>query len=126
MPISYRVEPAIRLIRSKASGVLTEGDSHTHYTQMSADPEFQPTYRQLCDLQDVTDIQLSTAFLQALALSPLFSKDSRRAFVAPTDLYFGLARMVQAFSELEGREAGVFRTVEEAETWLGISVVTTP
>lgn len=85
---------------------------------MRDDPVFRPGYRQLCDLRGITALDVSTAFLQTLAQVSIFSRSSRRAFVATDDFTFGVARMLQSFCEHEGREVGVFRTLEEAEAWL--------
>lgn len=121
MPIEYRVEPGSRIVRTIASGILTEAETMDLYARMRDDPAFEPGYRQLCDLQGVTGISASTEFLQTLAQVSIFSRTSRRAFVADGDLTFGLARMLQAFCEQEGRQVGVFRTLAEAERWLGPS-----
>jgi hypothetical protein len=43
------------------------------------------------------------------------------AIVAPQDLTFGMARMYQLFTERDAHQVGVFRTVTEAEAWLGIA-----
>lgn len=121
MPTEFRVDRSLRLVRSSASGKLTENESLQHYARLRADPSFQPTFRQLCDLRAVTDIEASVPFLQELARTSTFAPGAKRAFVAPTDLYYGLARMLQMFGELEGSEIGVFRTMEEAEAWLELT-----
>ncbi len=122
MPSNYILDPPHQLVRSRAWGVLTELESHEHYRRLKADPAFDPSFRQLCDLRDVTDLQASTAHLQDLAAQRVFATGARRAFVAPTDLYFGLARMLQAFCDIEGSTIGVFRTMAEAEEWLELQI----
>jgi hypothetical protein len=54
---------------------------------------------------------------------------TRFAIVAPTDVAFGLGRMFQTYRELDRRsnkEVGVFRTMEEALAFLGVSRPLTP
>ncbi len=118
MPSSYVLDAPHHLVRSRAWGVLTELESHEHYLRLKMDPAFDPSFRQLCDLRDVTELQASTTHLQDLAAKRVFASGAQRAFVAPSDLYFGLARMLQAFCDVEGSTIGVFRTMPEAEEWL--------
>lgn len=120
MPITYEIDTNARVVYSEAFGVLTESETATHYDRISRDPAFHPDYRQLCDLQRVTELKASRDFLRNLAMTSIFDRGTRRAVVAPTDHYYGLARMLQAFSDLDGREVGVFRTEEEAREWLGV------
>lgn len=120
MPTEYRIEPALQLVRTRAFGVLSEADSLEHYGQIQADPGFEPTFRQLCDLTDVTELHASQAFIRDLACMTVFAPGTRRAFVAPQPLYYGLTRMLQAFAELEGSTIGVFRSLREAEEWLDL------
>lgn len=121
MPTDYTIHPEQRLVRSSARNVLTEAESAEHYERMSADPDFQPEFSQLCDLTEVTTLEASTPFLQQLARTSVFAPGTRRAFVASARFHFGLARMLQAFCEFEGTEVGVFHTVAEAEAWLGVT-----
>lgn len=118
MPTHYELNRAKGIVRSWATGVLTEDESRAHYKKLAADPEFDSSFDQICDLTDVTDLEASRSFLQELAMKSVFSENSRRAFVAPSDLHFGLARMLQVFCDIEGSEVGVFRTIAEAEAWL--------
>jgi hypothetical protein len=118
MPAEYSIHPELRLVRSRAWGYLTDAESRAHYTHIANDPHFLPSFRQLCDLREVVQIQAATGTLRDLALKSIFAPGTRRAFIAPEDEHFGLARMLQTFCELEGTEVGVFRTMEEATTWL--------
>lgn len=120
MPTAYDIDAAAQVVRSSAEGRLTEQESWDHYARMKADPAFSPTFRQLCDLRQVTEIEASAPFLRTLAKRSVFAPGVRRAFVAAKDYYYGLARMLQVFAEAEGTEVGVFRTMEEAEDWLGL------
>ena len=120
MPIRYVIDPAHGLVYSQASGVLTEAETTAHYAAIKADPTFSPDYRQLCDLQQVSDLRITREFLRDLAMASIFNRGTRRALIATTDHYYGLGRMLQTFSDLDGREVSVFRTELEARTWLGV------
>ncbi len=120
MPSAYRVDPELRIVWSRAWGVLAEDESAEHYRLLAAEPAFQSSFSQMCDLRSVDRIDMSTAAIRALAKTAVFDPGARRAFLAPVDAHYGLARMLQAFSELEGSEIGVFRTVAEAAAWLNV------
>ncbi len=120
MPTSYELDENLSLVRSQAWGLLTDEESSEHYASIQADPKFKPHFRQLCDLRLLDEIDTSASALRQLARLRVFAPGVRRAFVAPADLHFGLARMLQVFCEQEGTEVGVFRTVPEAEAWLDI------
>jgi hypothetical protein len=118
MPTSYDLDVKLGLVRSRAWSVLTEVESRDHYAKLKADPAFHDSFRQLCDLRSMERIETSSDALRELARMHVFAAGVRRAFVAPTDAHFGLARMLQVFCEQEGTEIGVFRTMAQAEDWL--------
>lgn len=120
MPSDYQIDPVNNVVRSRAWGILTEDESRAHYESMAADPAFDATFNQLCDLRDVDEIDMSTRSIKQLAQASIFAPGVRRAFVAVEDAHFGLSRMLQAFSEFEGSRVGVFRTIEEAKEWLDL------
>lgn len=119
MPTDYEIDLERHLVVSFAHGVLTEAESEDLYARLRRDPAFEPGLHQICDLSGVSDLHASKDFIQRLALTSPFDPSSRRAFVAPSDLHYGLARMLEAYIELEGGDAGVFRSRSEAESWLG-------
>jgi len=121
MPSAYRIDPELGIVWSRAWGVLAEDESADHYRLLSAEPDFQSSFKQMCDLRSVDRIDMSTAAIRALAKTAVFEAGVRRAFLAPTDAHYGLSRMPQTFAEIEGSEIGVFRTAAEAAEWLGIS-----
>lgn len=121
MPSAYRIDPDLQIVWSRAWGVLGEDESAEHYRLLAADPAFQPSFKQMCDLRSVDRMDISTAAIRALARTSVFDPGSRRAFLAPSDAHYGLSRMLQAFSELEGSVIGVFRTAAEAAAWLGVA-----
>ena len=121
MPVTYTIDPVLRLVRTRAEGVLTEPETSELYRRIKADPAFQPTFSQLCDLTVVDEIQTSATYLRELARQTIFAPGARRAFVTSQLFHYGLARMLQSFCELEGSEIGVFKSMAEAEQWLGLA-----
>jgi hypothetical protein len=120
MPADFRIEREHRLVRTRAWGILTDAETRAHYHEIARDPAFHPTFSLLCDLRGVTHIEASRHTLRDLARFSTFARGTRRAFVVTHDEHFGLARMLQAYCELEGAEVGVFRSLSEAHRWLGL------
>ena len=120
MPAEYEIVREYRLVRTYESGELTDEDLRGLYDRVRADPAFDPSFRQLCDLRSVTRITASVETLRFLAQSRLFLPAARRAFVVGREVDFGLARLFQAYSEAEGGTVEVFRNMADAEAWLGL------
>ena len=85
MPVSYQLEPARRLVRSRAWGVLTDSEIESHYTRLAQDTGFDPSFRQLCDRTEVTRIDATAELLSRLAQRAIFSPGTQRAFWAGQD-----------------------------------------
>jgi hypothetical protein len=124
MPVSYRLDPSRHLVVSRAWGILTDDEIESHYKRLVADPGFQQTFRQLCDMTEVTRIDATSDMLRRLAQQSIFAPGTQRAFVAAQDAHYGLTRMFQVFCELEGTRVEIFRDTASAEAWL--EAVTAP
>ncbi|HEX2852761.1 MAG TPA: hypothetical protein VHO24_05945 [Opitutaceae bacterium] len=121
MPGSYRIDRNARVVFSAATGVFTAEDAWNQINQLLADPEFDPTFGQLLDFSNVGPVNLTPAEIKNLAGVALFAPTARRAFVSPTPLLYGLARMYAAQREVQGDTGlGVFHTMDEALIWLGL------
>ena len=120
MPAKYWMDVPLRLVRTHEWGVLTDQDLRELYEQIRTDPAFEPSFRQLCDLREVTSITTSADTLRSLAQNQIFSPGARRAFVVGRAVDFGLARLFQTYSEVEGQTVEIFRDMIDAERWLGL------
>lgn len=111
---------------STASGVYTLADCLDHNRKLSADPEFDSSFSQLADFTHVTKIDASPEDVRLLAEYSVFSPPSRRAFIMPADLAFGMGRMYEIIREGQG-DLGIqiFRAFEEALDWV-LSEATNP
>jgi hypothetical protein len=119
MPAFYKIDKDRRLVISSATGAFNKEDALGHQNRLRADPDFDPTYSQLMDFTHVTQILLTAVDVQQLALSNIFSKESRRAFLVANDLAFGLARMFEILRENAGEHGiRIFRNLEEALDWV--------
>ena len=68
-----------RIVFSYTQEDFTYADALGHIERLGRDPRFRPEYRQIIDLRDVTDPQLSADQVRALARHNVFNPDSRRA-----------------------------------------------
>lgn len=120
MPAKYEIDPALRLVRTFEWGELSDEDLRALYVRIRADPAFDPSFPEVCDLRSVTRITTSVETFRFLAQSRIFLPGARRAFVVGREVDFGLARLFQAYSEAEGGTVEVFRNMPDAEAWLGL------
>jgi hypothetical protein len=117
----FSIDVERRLVTSVAEGVLDFAAVTEHMRGLLADPHFDPTFNQLADFSQVTEVRLSADEIQTLAARKVFAAGSRRAGVAPDDLVYAIGRMYDAYRRLSGgkEEGRVFRTRAEALQWLG-------
>jgi hypothetical protein len=128
VPIAYRIDHQKRIVLARAYGLFTPGDVFEYQQTAWAAPEVGG-YDELVDITDVTDVSLPSAqgiqeIASVAARMDVAAAASRFAIVAPTDLVYGLGRMFKVYREADGRgskEVGVFRTLEEALIFLGLT-----
>ena len=103
-----------------AHGILTDQDAYSHQDNLRNDPEFDPGYSQFFNFIKVTKAELSTDAIHRLAEKNPFGLGSKRAFVAPSDMMFGLSRMFQVLITDHKDELTVFRDIDDARKYLSI------
>jgi len=120
LPISYDIDGEKRLVTSRLWGAVTDAEVFDHNRRLRVDPRFDPAYRQLIDLTGIEEIKVSTDMVNRTAMDQYFNPGTRRAFIAPDDTAFGMARMFAMQTEGQGQTIEVFRDRGKAEDWLGI------
>ena len=132
MPLEIRIEPAKGLRHAVARGKLTDRDLLEAWGDAIADPEWDPALDSLVDMSPVESFEVTPAGAQRLAdVMAMCSKEPppgakpRVAFVAPTDIAFGVCRVYETYRELQGAAAHFFvcRSQAEARCWLGLPKV---
>jgi hypothetical protein len=98
---------------------MTDADVRGHRRALRGDPLFDRTYRELIDMSGITEDLVDLGTKQEISQDQLFAPGVRRAWVAPDDYPFAMARMYSVAAERQGQSIGVFRTRREAEAWLG-------
>jgi len=117
--ITFDREKGVALLRMW--GELTPGEVRETVTEALAEPLVANAPLSLVDLREVTSVAaLRVEDIRSVAAGRL-PESSRLAIVAPDSAAFGLARMFTALRNLKESQAkiGVFRTLIEAEGWLG-------
>ena len=119
MPAFYKIDKERRLVMSSASGVFTLADAVSHMERLSKDPDFDPSFSQIADFTQVTRVELSSDEIRRLAQRGIFSGHSRRAFIAPNAVTFGIGRMFETLRGFEGEKGiRIVRSLEEALDWV--------
>ena len=122
VPCDYEVDLGHRLVRVRAWGVLTHAEVSATRQRFVDDPAFNPDFSQIYDLSVVTRLAMTAVQLRELASYSPFAANAKRAFVAPGDAIYGAVRMFEIQHEVSGGqdELFVFRSIGEAEQWLGL------
>jgi len=121
MPVTYKIDRANRLIRTKCTGPITVDDVVEHFRVLEHDPLCPDCVDVLLEVRDGTSVP-KTEELRTVTHEIARIRGRVQfgicAIVAPTDALFGMMRMFEVFTEDYFHETRVFRTVVEAELWL--------
>jgi len=120
MPAEYKIDKVLGIVFSLAHGTLSDDEAYSHQDKLRNDPDFDPSFSQLADFTKVAKVDLSTDGIHHLARRNPFGGGSKRAFVAPMDLMYGLARMFQILTDDHPDELTVFRDMQEARKYLSL------
>jgi hypothetical protein len=127
MPTRYSIDPQRHLVLTVFDGDVSDADLRAHVDALDADPQFDRKMSELVDLRGVTSTSLTSTGIRAVASAPVHALRARRAFVAPSDLLYGLARMYQGYwNQGYDDEVAIFRSVEPALQWLGVTDAPSP
>lgn len=121
MPAGYTIDLERSLVRSRGWGVLTDRELLAHARALTVDPHFAPNFRQLADLREVTDVQITSATIKEMVRLNPFWAGARRALVVTNDVVYGMARMYQILRDESPDELEIFRKMDGALQWLGLA-----
>ena len=120
MPASFVIDHEQKLVRSKGWGVFVEDDLATTQRALHDDKQFEPMYRQIWDLREVTQLKVSGKAMRRLALTSPFAPVARRAIVVNSDVAHGMARMYALMGDRDPEDFRIFREMDAALSWLGV------
>jgi hypothetical protein len=116
MPVTYHIDPILRVVFTILEGIVTSDEALDHEERLRKDPAFEPSFRQLADCRQITEVRATGSTIRFVAVMSPFSRETRRAIVVEQDFIYGLARMYQTLKD--GAQIRVFRDVGEAWLWL--------
>ncbi|MES3032427.1 MAG: hypothetical protein V4813_00365 [Gemmatimonadota bacterium] len=125
MPITYEIDHAAQRVRVTATGDLRIEDMAALVTALAEQQCFGYTQR--------FDARAATVLLTAeetRRIVPLVARlreehgQARTAFIAESDVSFGMARMYATLAAETDSGFMVYRTIEEGDAWLGWQRVT--
>ena len=119
MPVRYEIDKEHRLILTFGEGSVTATEIRNHQDRLLRDPNFDAAFNQLIDVTTATRFEMITDEAKQLALRPIVSAKSKRAFVAIKPDIYGLGRLMQIYHERLA-DARVFNDRNEALKWLGL------
>ena len=118
MPVRYTLDSENRIVRTTFTGIVTENEVVEHTIHLRKDPRFQPDFSELADLAEAIEVRLGYPEFQHLEFIDPFSREAKRAFVAPARSHaYGLTRMFQIMRH-SPENIQLFDTVEDALAWL--------
>ena len=126
MPVSIRVDADTRVRHSVMSGVVTDEELVSAYTEMLAAPDFDPTLNDLVDTREVRRVEVSPSGIRRVAdaVSQIdrLAIPTRIAIVATHPAVVALARLYALYREQQRAPAEhrVFPSVDAAGAWLGL------
>ena len=123
MPASYQIDITVRVIFSKAEGLLTDEDLLTHQNRLRVDPAFEWSFDQIYDFSDVTAIDVKDATLRRLVERQPFLDGVKRAFVANSDMTRDMTEKLLAYRDGAVEQAEIFDNMEAARRWLHLDKV---
>ncbi|MFQ5875361.1 MAG: hypothetical protein ACE5JL_16395 [Dehalococcoidia bacterium] len=124
MPITYCIDSVLGLVRTTASGVLTDEELLEHKRALMRDRTFKPGMKELSDVRTVERLEVTPEGVRRLvAVDEAHASrlgDYKLAIVTDGDIVFGMARMYQSLTRENLQNVGVFREIEDAKAWLGL------
>lgn len=126
MPIKYKIFPNRNLVYALGIGEVTYDDLLLHIEKLAVDPKYISPMKKIVDYRNSTLAKLSTEdsikiTKRKAQLIETF-KNEKCAFVAKSDLDFGMTRLHGAHIDGLGVETNVFRNLKEALVWLGVDL----
>ena len=121
MPVTYEIDKAAGIIRTKCTGPVTIEEVIEHFHVLERDSDCPSRLDVLLDLSEETSVPTSDNLMcvtREIGRIRGTVEFGNCAIVACIDVVYGMLRMFQVFAEECFRESHVFRTVSEAEVWL--------
>lgn len=118
-PAGYVLDPERRLVVVTFKKKVTAANIEKYASSLRANPLFHPAFSEIVDLSQVEelDLQAEEFILLADKIDP-FSSEAKRAFVVRNSVQDHAARMHKILRT--HRDFSIFRSIAEAEAWIGL------
>ena len=121
MPVSYRIDPAQKVVYTAFEGEVTDQEFVRHARKLGSDPEIDGSFVELIRADTSSMVGVTGSGLHEIADALKVSTAVRKiGIVASREVEFGLARMVESLAHGSPIEIQVFRELADASSWLGI------
>jgi len=122
MAYEYSIDRERHVVYARMSGSLTIHEVRQLVDELVNDPAVLDGFGELIDLRGAITDSITGDDVRHLATATL-DASTRRAFVTTDVLTYGLARMFEIYRQLNRKkdEVAVFRSVTDAEKWLGVT-----
>ncbi|MCK4539439.1 MAG: hypothetical protein KAV42_11640 [Candidatus Krumholzibacteria bacterium] len=126
MSVSYRIDRRSGVVLSKATGRVTYEDMLGTIKATINDTRRGSPYRELFDLRDVVEYDIDGDGIKKL-VSYVTSRGrlvrfGRVAYVPSKDMVYGIGRIFEAYASDVPLEFMVFGDIDQASSWVGISL----
>ena len=123
MPADYKIDKSKRMVFSLAYGNLIDQDVFKHQDKLRCDPDFDPSFSQLVDCTNITQIDgLSLKAISVLADRDPFGFGSRRAFVTPHNPDYDVLRLYEVLTTVHEDVVVVFKDMTKACEFLNLDL----
>ncbi len=124
MGITHHIDVELGVIFLKVDGELRDENVGWWSDTILADPDYRPGMDRLADYSGVTKLSVTTGGLHRLAMAAQgfdpFRWGRRLAIVVSGETGFGVGRQYQGMRRSSPYEIRLFRSLEDAQEWLGI------
>jgi hypothetical protein len=104
MAITYKYDQSRNLLLAEAKGVISVQELLIYFENVSEDLNIKSGFIEVVDLSEVTDLQISYSSAQKMTKGwDKWEHKSHKGSImyAPTDLSFGILRMMQTLIDME-------------------------
>ena len=118
MPLEVIIDKDHRVIKLRGSGILTDADLLRAHDQVEGDPAADPSFGRLCDLSEVSDVNISDRSLDAWAADPISNPPVRHAIICNAPPIMKRVLDYIRLSRKQFREISIFPDSNKAFDWL--------
>jgi hypothetical protein len=120
MPITYTIDADQKLIIGVWTGEIRAADLAEHWKRLLGDHEAMAIRRNIADVRQAEILfngwEMNN-LIRSIVRPRLAGRDWKTAIVAEKSLQFAMSRQYQVFAKSYSEDA-VFRSIEEARSWL--------